>query len=172
MDTYNNFHYFCDWALQSRSPHWDTQYWCIGFARIAFFSIISLMIKIHPRNESIFDAHNNHHSFCYKHYNYVLNIGIHDIATLDLQEKLSFHIFLIINIFYEKRQTWVLVIIAILFVMGTIIMFPKLGYMILVLWICKKAFPSTIFLIINVRLWNKTNLDTFNNLHYFCDWAL
>ena len=31
-----------------------------------------------------------------------------------------------------------------------------------------KAFLSAIFLIINVRSWNKSNLDTHNNLHSCC----
>ena len=43
----------------------------------------------------------------------------------------------------------------ILFVMGTIIMFFSLGYMILMLWICKKSFSFTILLIINVQSWNE-----------------
>ena len=32
----------------------------------------------------------------------------------------------------------------------------------------RKAFLSTIFLIIVIHPWNKLNLDTLNNLHYFC----
>ena len=51
--------------------------------------------------------------------------------------------------------------------MGTTIMFSSLGYMILMLWICKKSLFSTIFLIIKVHLWNETNIDTHNNLHSF-----
>ena len=66
------------------------------------------------------------------------------------------------------RQTWILSIISILGVIGTIIMFSTLGYTILMLWIWKKVFPSTIFHIINGHPRIKTNFDTCNNLHYFC----
>ena len=50
-------------ALQSCSPHWDTQYWCFGFARKAFLSTIFLIIKVHPWNDSNLDSHNNLYSF-------------------------------------------------------------------------------------------------------------
>ena len=45
----------------------------------------------------------------------------------------------------------------------------SLGYVIFMLWICKKSFFfSTIFLKINVHPWNEINLDIRNNLHCFC----
>ena len=66
------------------------------------------------------------------------------------------------------RQTWIHVIVSILFVMGIIIKFSSLGYMIFVLWICKKSFSSTIFLITKVHPWNETNLGTQKNLYSFC----
>ena len=34
----------------------------------------------------------------------------------------------------------------------------------------RKAFLSTIFFVINVHLWNETSLDTHNNHHSFCYW--
>ena len=68
----------------------------------------------------------------------------------------------------EMCQTWIRIIISILFVMDTTITFPLLEYMILMLWIGKKAFLSTIFLVTKVHLWSDTNLDTYNNLHSFC----
>ena len=96
---------------------------------------------------------NNLFSFCYWHYNHVLHIGIHDLDSLDLQEKLFFPPFSLKLMFIcEKRQTWILIIISILFVIGMTIMFSSLGYMILKLWICKKSFLSTIFLLIKVHL--------------------
>ena len=48
-------------------------------------------------------------------------------------------------------QAWILLIISILFVVGTAIMIISLGYTILMLQFCKK----------------RTNLDTLNNLHFF-----
>ena len=68
------------------------------------------------------------------------------------------------------RQTLILIIIFILFVIGTTIMFPLLGYTIVMLWICKKSFRSTIFPVINFHPGNKTNLDTHNSLYSFCYW--
>ena len=71
---------------------------------------------------------------------------------------------------YEIIQTWILIKISILFVMGTTIMFSSLGYTISTLWIWKKSFFSTIFLIIKVHPSNEINLDANNNLHSFCYW--
>ena len=50
-------------------------------------------------------------------------------------------------------------------------MFPLLGHIIFVLWFCKKHFFSTNFLRIKVRLSNKKNMDSCNNLHSFYYWA-
>ena len=69
-------------------------------------------------------------------------------------------------------QTWILVIISTLFLMGTTIIFLVFGYTILMLWICKKTFFVHHFLYNYVLLWNKSNLDTRNNLHSFFLWAL
>ena len=55
---------FLLWALQTCSPHWDTQYWCFGFARKASLPTIFLIIKVYLWNETNMDTHNNHHSFC------------------------------------------------------------------------------------------------------------
>ena len=118
-------------------------------------------------------------------------------------------------------QSWMLIVISILFLIDTTIMFSILGYTILKLWICKKSFSfhdftynycssvkwdklgyslwsvffsllalqlcspywdtrywsfrfarkaffSTIFLIINVHPWMESNLDTHSSLHFFC----
>ena len=66
------------------------------------------------------DTHNNLHPFCYGHYNHILLITIHGIDALDFQEKLLFPPFSLQLMFIrEMRQTWILVIISILFVMGT-----------------------------------------------------
>ena len=124
------------WALQKCSPHW-----CFGFARKASLSTIFLIIKIHLLNKTNLDAHNNLYSFCFRHYNHVLLIGIYNIDALDLQEKLCFQPFsLQLLLIHEMKQTWILVIISIVFGMGTIIMFTSLGYTILMLQIYKKSF--------------------------------
>ena len=73
---------------------------------------------------------------------------------------------------HEMRQTWILVTISILFVMGTKIMFSSLDTRHCFFGFARKAFLSTIFLIIKLHPWNKSNLDSHNNLHSFCDWAL
>ena len=65
------------------------------------------------------------------------------------------------------RQTWIPITIFIPFVIGMAIVFPTLGYTILMLWICKKSFLSTVFLVINVLSWIRTNFDTHNNLLSF-----
>ena len=51
LDSHNNLHFFCDWALQSCSSRWDTRYWCFGLAREAFLSIDFLIIKVHCEME-------------------------------------------------------------------------------------------------------------------------
>ena len=49
---------------------------------------------------------------------------IHDIDALDLQEKIFFPPFFMQLMFiHEMRQTWILIIIYIFFIMGTTIMF-------------------------------------------------
>ena len=56
------------------------------------------------------------------------------------------------------------------FFMGTTIRFSTVGYTILMIWICKKSFFSTIFFRIKVYPSNETNLGTYNNLYSFCYW--
>ena len=108
----------------------------------SFLSTIFLVINVHPWYETNLDTPNNLHSICYGHYNHIPLIGIHDIDVLDLQEKLSFPSFSLQLIFIRDiRQTWILLIISILFVTGITIIFPLLGYTILMFWICKKSFP-------------------------------
>ena len=114
------------------------------------------------------DTHNNIHSFCYGQYNHVLLIGVQDFNALDLQEKLFFPpLSLKLMFAHEIRQTWILIIISFLFVIGTTIIFSSLGYTILMLWICGKTFLSIIFLIIKFHPRNEANLETLNNLHFF-----
>ena len=56
--------------------------------------------------------------------------------------------------------------------LGNIIRFSILGYTILMLYTCKKAFLSMIFLKIKVCPSNVSNLDSHNKLQSFYDWAL
>ena len=107
----------------------------------SFLSTILLVINVHLWNETNLDVRSNQCSFRFGHYNHILRIGIHDIDSLDLQEKLFIPPFSLLLMFLrEMWQTWLLIIISILFVMGTTIMFFTLGYVILMLWICKKSF--------------------------------
>ena len=92
-DSRNNVYSFCDWALQSCSSHWNTQYWCFGFARKAFFFTIFLIINVHLWDATNSNTHYNLFSYSYGHYNHIFHLGIHDIDALDLQEKLFFQLF-------------------------------------------------------------------------------
>ena len=67
---------------------------------------------------------------------------------------------------YHMRQTWILVIISIFFVIGHKNHFSSLGYMMLLLWFGRKALLSTILHIIKVHLLIEKNLDSHNNLHF------
>ena len=78
------------------------------------FSTIFLIMKVYPWNEVNLETCNNPHSFCYRHYNNVRLIRMHNINALDLQKKLFFLLFsLQLKFFYEMRQTWIPVIISI-----------------------------------------------------------
>ena len=61
----------------------------LDLARKAFLSTIFFIIKF-MENETNLDTSKNLHSFCCGHYNHVLYIGIHDIDSLDMPEKLFF----------------------------------------------------------------------------------
>ena len=56
------------------------------------------------------------------------------------KKSFSFTIFLITKVHLWMKQTWILIIISILFVIGTIIKFFTLGYTILMLWFGRKSF--------------------------------
>ena len=115
--------------------------------------------------------HNHLYSSCYWHYNHVLLIRMHDLDASDLQEKLFFPSFSLQTKFiHEMRQTWILIIISIRFVIGTAIVFSTLWYMVLMLWICKKGFSSLHFPYnqsSSVKWWIEANFDTRNNLRCF-----
>ena len=72
----------------------------------------------------------------------------------------------------EMRQTWILIIISIVFIIGTIIMFSSLGWRYWCFGFSRKAFLYLIFHVINVYPWNGTSLDTHNNIRFFLLWAL
>ena len=119
MDTHNNLYSFCYWALQSISSYWYTRYWCFGFARKAFLSIIFLVIKIHLWNQTNMDTCNNCYSFCYwalqscsSHWDtryWCFGLAIKAFSPpFSVQSKFI----------CQMRQTWILKIIFILFVVG------------------------------------------------------
>ena len=56
------------------------------------------------------------------------------------------------------------------FVIGTLIMFSTLAFIIWCFGFARKAFLSNAFLVIQVYLWNEANLGAHNNLHSFCYW--
>ena len=92
-------------------------------------------------NQANLNTRNNLRSFCYGYCNNDFLIDIHDINALDSQEKLFIPSFSLKSKFIcEMRQTWILVIIFIPFVIGTIIMLPTVWDAILMLWICEKSF--------------------------------
>ena len=113
----------------------------VWFARKAFLSLTFLINIVCPWNGTNLDTHNSLHSFCYWHYNHVLHIRMHNTDALDLQEKLFFPPFSLQLMFTrEMGQALILIIISILIVISTTIMFSLLGYMIVMLRICKKSF--------------------------------
>ena len=65
------------------------------------------------------DSHDNLYSFCDLALKHVLFIGIHDFDALVLLEKLLFSQFsLESTFFHQKGQTWILIVICIIFVIG------------------------------------------------------
>ena len=90
LETHYNLHYF-QYGHYNHFLHvgiHDID--ALGFARKAFLSTIYLIINVNLWNESNIDTHYNLHSFCYRHYNHVFRIRIHEINALDLQQKLFF----------------------------------------------------------------------------------
>ena len=141
LDTHYYLHSFryghCDHVLQIGEHDIDA----LDLQEKILHSTIYPIINVHLWNERNLDTYYNLYSFRYGCYNHVLHIRIHGIDALDLQEKLFFPPFFQYLIFIcEMRQTWILIIISILLIMGTTIMFSLLRYMILMLWICKKCF--------------------------------
>ena len=90
MDTRNNLCSFFLHALQSCSPRWDIWYWCFGLARKAFFPTFSLQLEFVHQLSATWILIIISIIFVIEHYNHVFHIGMHDISTLDLQEKLFF----------------------------------------------------------------------------------
>ena len=125
-------------AIRSCSSHWDIRYYCLGFARKAFLSTIYIVNNVHLWNGTNFDTCNNLHSFCYGHNNHVLYIGIQDIDWI-WKKRFSFDHFPCSQFSSEKWDKLVLMI-SILFVIGTTTVFSILWYMIMTLWTCKKSF--------------------------------
>ena len=68
----------------------------------------------------------------------------------------------------EKRQSWILIIIPILFVIGHCNCIHLIRICDWCFCFVGKAFLITIFFLINVHPWNETNLDTRSNLCSFC----
>ena len=88
LDSWNNLHFFCDLARQLCSSHWETWYWCFGFAKKVFPCIISLIIKVHTSIRQTWILIIIIILFVITHHNYVLPISIHDINAFVWQEKL------------------------------------------------------------------------------------
>ena len=107
----------------------------------AFLFTIFLIIKVYLWNETNLVTRNNLHSFCYWVHNRVLHNGIHDLDSLNLQEKLFFPPFSIqLMLIHEMGQTLILATTTIFSAIGIAIMFSSLENTILTLWICKKSF--------------------------------
>ena len=127
-------------ALQSWSSHWDTWYWCFGFARKAFHSIILLIINVHSWNEKTWIPIIISILFVMGTIIMIVSLGYTILMLWICKKSFLSIILLIINVHSWNEKTWIPIIITILFVMGTIIMFFMLGYTILMLWICRKSF--------------------------------
>ena len=87
-------------------------------------------------------------------------------------QQVLFPLFSLLSKFiYEIRQTWILVIISILSIIGH----NNHVYLIGIhdteaLDLQEKAFLSTIFIITKVHPWNDLNLDAHNKIHSFGYW--
>ena len=107
-------------------------------------------------------------SFFIRHYNHVPLIGIHDISALVWQEKLfSPPFFLLLMLVRQMTQTWILVIIFILFVIRHYNHFFLLGTWYWCFSLARKTF-FPLFSIELTFIMNRTNLDALNNLCSFC----
>ena len=128
-------------ALQSCSPHCDTQYWCFGLVRKAFVSNIFCIIKVYPWSEINLDAHYNLYSFCYWA---LQSCSAHwetrNYCFAFARKAFYSNIFTIINVHW-RNDTNLHIHYNLYFVRYcTEIMLYPLGYTILMLWICKKSF--------------------------------
>ena len=156
------------WAPQSCSPHCDPRYSCFGLVRKVFSTPF-------PYNQSSsikwdkLDSHNNFYFF-YDWAPYSCSIDIHDIDALVWQEKLFLSpVFLRIKVHLLNRTNLDSRNNLYFFVIGHFT-FSSLGTRYWCFSLARKAFLSTIFLIIKVYPSNKINLDSRNNLHSFCYW--
>ena len=141
LDTYNNLHSVFYWQNNHVLHIGIDDIDALDLPEELFFPPFSSW------NGTNLDTLNNLHSFCHCHSNHVLLIGIYDINALNSQEKLFFPPFSLQKKFiHEIRQTWILVVISTILVIGTTIMFSVLGYMILMHWICMKSFSFHHFL--------------------------
>ena len=134
-----------------------------------FFFHHFLILNAHLWNESKLDTRNNLYSFCFGHYNQVLLIRIHDIDGLVWQEKVYFPPFPYnwnLSIKYVNFDSRNNLHSFCYWAQQSCSLHWDTRY-----WcfgLARKAFLSTIFLIIKVHPWNETNLYTQYNLHSFC----
>ena len=107
------------------------------------------------------------------HYSHVFLIGILDVDALVWQEKLFFQLFCLESKFIcQIRQTWIVVIISILFMVGHYNHVFLIRIHDLMLWFGKKNFLSTILLTNKVCQSNEASMDFHNNHYSFYDWEL
>ena len=131
---------FLSWAWQSFSTHWDTRYCCFGLAKKAFLSLNFHIINIHSWNEINLDTRSNLHFIIMGTIIMFSSLGYTILMLWMCKKSFSCIIVLIINVHSRNEKTGIPIIIIVLLVIGTTIMIFSLGYMILMLWICKKSF--------------------------------
>ena len=134
-------------ALQSWSmiPTLGYTILMLWFARKTFLFTIFLKIKVHPRIETNLDTRNNLHSFCYWQYNHDPYIGYMILMFGFARKAFLSTIFLKIKIHPSNETNLGTHNNLHSFCYGHFNMFSSMGYMILMLQICKKGFSFLYF---------------------------
>ena len=113
----------------------------LRFGKKRFFSTTFLVIIVCPSNEWNFNSHNNLHSFCNWAQQSCCPYWDTQYWCFHFVRKFFFAIFLKIKVNLrnetnlDSRNN-----LHFLLWLGTTMMFSTLGYMTLMLWICKKSF--------------------------------
>ena len=150
----------------------DTWYWCFGFAKKAFLSTIFHRIKVRPSIETNHNSRNHLYSFgdwvllsCSPLWDtwYWCFGSIRENFLSTIFCRIKVHPSNETNLYSHNNLHF--------FVIGHYNHVPLIGiHDISVFGLARKTLLSIIFFIIKVCLSNEINLDSYNNLYFFCDW--